>query len=205
LERKLQQRLVGILVLAAFILLIAPVLLDAEGRIPEQITHIPPQPKKPDMSHLSQLALPVQAPVQAPVQTPVQAPIDAPAQATVEPSVAQATVEPSVDAPMRSAELDAVNAAVDTPALPAVTAAPASRLWSVQVASFREVGKANVLRDRLRAEQFETYVREKLLSDGTLFTQVFVGPVPNRQVADRLNGLVMTKFSLQGLIVRYRE
>ncbi|WP_320824692.1 SPOR domain-containing protein [Reinekea sp.] len=106
---------------------------------------------------------------------------------------------------MRSAELDAVNAAVDTPALPAVTAAPASRLWSVQVASFREVGKANVLRDRLRAEQFETYVREKLLSDGTLFTQVFVGPVPNRQVADRLNGLVMTKFSLQGLIVRYRE
>ncbi|WP_320824690.1 hypothetical protein [Reinekea sp.] len=82
-ERKLQQRLVGILVLAAFILLIAPVLLDAEGRIPEQITHIPPQPKKPDMSHLSQLALPVQAPVQAPVQTPVQAPIDAPAQATV--------------------------------------------------------------------------------------------------------------------------
>ena len=37
-ERKLQQRVVGTLVLAAIVLLIAPVLFDAEGRIPAQIT-----------------------------------------------------------------------------------------------------------------------------------------------------------------------
>jgi len=179
LERKLQQRLVGILVLAAFVLLIAPVLLDAEGRIPEQITHIPPQPKKPDMSHLSVREAPVEAPVEA----------------IMEPVAAQ----------LPSVELDAVSVPVDTSPVPVVITVPGSRLWSVQVASFREVGKANALRDRLRAEQFETYVREKLLSDGTLFTQVFVGPVPTKNVADRLNGLVKTKFNLQGLIVRYRE
>jgi len=183
LERKLQQRLVGILVLAAFVLLIAPVLLDAEGRIPEQITHIPPQPKKPDMSHLSLLALAVEP--------------------TAEPKM-EVRAELTANEPQR-AEPDAVLPVVVTTSAPAVNTAPASRLWSVQVASFREIGKANALRDRLRAEQFETYVREKLLSDGTIFTQVFVGPVPNKKVADRLNVLVKTKFSLQGLIVRYRE
>ncbi|MFT7697718.1 MAG: cell division septation protein DedD, partial [Reinekea sp.] len=52
-ERKLQQRVVGTLVLAAIVLLIAPVLFDAEGRIPAQITQIPAQPNKPDLSSFS--------------------------------------------------------------------------------------------------------------------------------------------------------
>ena len=180
-ERKLQQRVVGILVLAAVVLLIAPVLFDAEGRIPVQITQIPPKPKVPDLSNLP-------SPVSA-FETRVEAD-DAPV-ATEPVEAAQPVVaEPPASAPI---------------AVSAPSSASQSRLWSVQVASFREVDKANVLRDQLRAAEFETYIRKKLLSDGTIFTQVFVGPVPTKQVADRLNGLVKTKFSLQGLIVRYRE
>ena len=210
-ERKLQQRLVGVLVLAAFVLLIAPVLFDAEGRIPEQITHIPPQPKKPDMSQLSaatSTAAPTAASTVISAATSTATSTAAPTATSTVTSSAASTAEPSSEssvAQQQSTEGDAVSPPADTGSVPVITAAPGSRLWSIQVASFREVGKANALRDRLRAAQFETYVREKLLSDGTIFTQVFVGPVPSKKVADRLNALVKTKFSLQGLIVRYRE
>ncbi|WP_287439466.1 SPOR domain-containing protein [Reinekea sp.] len=180
-ERKLQQRVVGILVLAAAVLLIAPVLFDAEGRIPVQITQIPPKPKVPDLSNLPSPESAFETRVEAGDALVATEPVEA-----AQPVVA----EPPASAPI---------------AVPASSSATQSRLWSVQVASFREIDKANVLRDQLRAAEFETYIRKKLLSDGTIFTQVFVGPVPTKQVADRLNGLVKTKFSLQGLIVRYRE
>lgn len=184
-ERKLQQRVVGTLVLTAVVLLIAPVLFDAEGRIPVQITQIPPKPKMPD---LAKLPSPLAAPEYR-AETRVAVANEA---ASVQPVEATQSVvaEPPASAPI---------------AVPASSSATQSRLWSVQVASFREVDKANVLRDQLQTAQFETYIRTKLLSDGTIFTQVFVGPVPTKQVAERLNGLVKTKFSLQGLIVRYRE
>ena len=184
-ERKLQQRVVGILVLAAAVLLIAPVLFDAEGRIPVQITQIPPKPKMPDLANPPGALAALESKGETRVAVANEAASAQPVEAT-QPVVA----EPPASAPI---------------AVPASSSATQSRLWSVQVASFREIDKANVLRDQLRAAEFETYIRKKLLSDGTIFTQVFVGPVPTKQVANRLNGLVKTKFSLQGLIVRYRE
>lgn len=184
-ERKLQQRVVGTLVLAAIVLLIAPVLFDAEGRIPAQITQIPAQPNKPDLSSFSSTMPALDLTISAGAEANA---------GLVE------SAQPVADEPLATS--DAIQ---DVPIAVPAPSSTQSRLWSVQVASFREVEKANILRDQLRAAEFETYIRKKLLSDGTIFTQVFVGPVPTKQVADRLNGLVKTKFSLQGLIVRYRE
>lgn len=173
-ERSLQQRLVGILVLAAFVLLIAPVLLDGEGRIPEKITNIPPQPKRPDLTHIR----------------------------TVEPDQTELAPLPDAEAPEFVIQ-------ADTPADNEPDAEPSAEqpvaLWSVQIASFRDPSKATVFRDRLRAADYQVYVREKLLSDGSVFTQVFVGPLTEKADANALKTVLKQEFGEQGLVVRYRE
>lgn len=168
-DRKLQQRLVGASVLAAFMLLIAPVLLDAEGRIPEKITNIPPQPKRPDLSHIRTIdsAEPELQPL------PTADEIEFKIQANIE-----EVVKPSADS---------------------------TQLWSVQVASFKDSTKASAFRDKLRAANIEVYVREKILSDNTLFTQVFVGPVATKAEAVKLKASIKSTFQEQGLVVRYRD
>ena len=170
-DRKLQQRLVGISVLAAFVLLIAPVLLDAEGRIPEKITNIPPQPKRPDLSHIR----------------------------TVDSTESEIAPLPTQE------EVEFVIEAVESSELSEESSVANMDMWSVQVASFKDAKKASVFRDELRSSGFEVYVREKLLSDSTLFTQVFVGPVQTKDEASSLKASVKDKFGEQGLIVRFRE
>lgn len=174
-DRKLQQRLVGIAVLASFLLLIAPVLLDADGRIPEKITNIPPQPKKPDFSHF------------------------------------QISEVESVASSVAVNEVQVVESEVDLTiaAQPKVEVVPTptsqNSLWSVQVASFKDSAKASALRDKLRAAEQAVYVREKVLTDGTLFTQVFAGPVQTKSEAEQLKTKIKSQFKEQGLVVRFRE
>ena len=171
LEHKLQQRLVGVFVVVVFILLIAPVLLDADGRIPEKITNIPPQPKQPDLSHIPQVNEPI-------------APL--PALPTVEQT--EFTIKAQAEA-----DAKAPDSAVGT------------NLWAVQVASFRDSKKATSLRDRLRKASYKVYVREKVLSDDSLFTQVFVGPVNSKADAQTLKARIKSQIGEQGLLVRYRD
>lgn len=159
-DQSLRQRLVGIFVISLFAVIIAPVLFDGEGRIPEKITNIPPQPKRPDLSH---------------IKTPEQ---------------------PSLPGPSTQES----PASAQQPAM----GAESSPLWAVQVASFKDETKAARLRDTLRAADYSVYVREKLLSDGTLFTQVFIGPVITRAEAADLKARVKTDFAEQGLVVRHR-
>lgn len=170
-EQSLKQRLVGIAVLAAFVLLIAPVLLDAEGRIPEKITNIPPQPKRPDLSHIR----------------------------SVEPS--EGMIEPLPDAAPETFAIKPDDSVEEAAAEPPSSA---QELWSVQVASFRDEKKASVFKNRLIDAGYNVYVREKLLSDGTLFTQVFAGPLVSKSETDRLKETIKKEFGEQGLVVRHR-
>jgi DedD protein len=222
LERKLQQRLVGISVLAAFAILIAPVLLDGEGRIPEKITNIPVEPERPDLSHIQRTI--VAADVTESAQT-----VDEEVVIAVEPTVESdrvdsESVSDDVSVPDDSvivpgsgsgsgsdaivtASEDEVHSPGEEPAPVASSTGTESniQLWSVQVASFKDSSKAVALRDRLRNEGFKTYSREKLLSDDTLFTQVFVGPVESKDEANDLKADVKAKVQLQGLVVHYRD
>jgi DedD protein len=74
----------------------------------------------------------------------------------------------------------------------------------VQVASFRDGSKASELRDRLRAEGFVAYVNEVMLSDGSLFTQVLVGPEPEIEAARARQSEIQSTIGEQGLVVRYQ-
>jgi len=194
LDVRIQQRLVGGLVILALIFLIAPVVLDGDGRLPEKITQIPPKPKRPDLSHL-QIEPVTDAAVEV-AALPDEAP--EPLVSVVEPqqtAVVEAPVEPQSPAP--------ADEPAPQPEQPSVAVEPGERAWSVQVASFRDSAKAATLRDQLRDEGFQTYVNEVILSDGTLFTQVLVGPETDMDSVQALKADIKDKVELQGLVVRY--
>lgn len=187
LDVRIQQRLVGGLVILALIFLIAPVVLDGEGRLPEKITQIPPKPKRPDLSHLNIEPVAQDLDPQPLPETP-----PAPVVSVVE-------TQPQL---VSTPEPDAQATAAQTPA-PSPAIAAGERAWSVQVASFRDSAKAAALRDQLREAGFTTYVNEVILSDGSLFTQVLVGPETDVDAVQALKADIKEKVELQGLVVRY--
>lgn len=175
--------------LLSLVFLIIPVVLDGDGRIPEKITQIPPKPKRPDLSHIR---------VTEPAQDQL-APLPAPAEiASV--SEQDATVVPG------SEPEPAPEVAVETVSSPETAPAEAApvRAWSVQVGSFRDSTKAAELRDKLRAEGFVAYTKEVMVSDGSLFTQVLVGPEPEMDAARARQSEIRTRIGEQGLVVRYQ-
>lgn len=191
---RIQQRLVGGLVILAVVFLIAPVVLDGEGRLPEKITQIPPKPKRPDLSHLQ---------IEPLTDTTVEvAPLpDEPPVAAV--SVVESDQPAAVEAPAEPQSSAPADEPASQPDQPSVAVAPGERAWSVQVASFRDSAKAAALRDQLRDQGFQTYVNEVILSDGTLFTQVLVGPETDMDSVQALKADIKAKVELQGLVVRY--
>lgn len=190
---RIQQRLVGALVIVALIFLIAPVMLDGEGRVPEKITQIPPKPKRPDLSHIrvaepaedTLAPLPDEAPAPALSQAESGTTGEDAADEDTDPAAPTASDDGSADADTGSAVPDG------------------ERAWSVQVASFRDSERAADLRDRLREAGFETYVNEVILSDGSLFTQVLVGPETEMARVQQRKAEISERLDMQGLVVRY--
>lgn len=193
LDVRIQQRLVGALVLLALVFLIVPVLLDGDGRLPEKITQIPPKPKRPDVSHIR---------VAEPARDILPALPDQPPEPIAAQPSGSAAEAPESDSGAAEASVSESDAAGD--AQNNAAAAITGDAWSVQVASFRESDKAGRLRDELRGEGFNTYVNEVILSDGSLFTQVLVGPDTDIDEVRRLKEEIKTRMGLQGLVVRYQ-
>lgn len=171
--------------LLSLVFLIIPVVLDGDGRIPEKITQIPPKPKRPDLSHI-RVAEPAQdqlTPMPSAAEVTAASESEAIAEPIAEPESAP---EPPPEPEASSTETAGVQA------------------WSVQVGSFRDSEKAAELRDKLRSEGFVAYTREVMISDGSLFTQVLVGPEPEMDVARALQSEIRSSIGEQGLVVRYQ-
>jgi len=186
LDVRIQQRLVGALVILALVFLIAPVVLDGDGRIPEKITQIPPKPKRPDVSHIR---------VAEPAADVLPTLPDPPREADPEtPDASPANTEP-----VATEAVPAIDPVEESP-----TVTPGSRAWSVQVASFRDSSTAAELRDQLREQDYDTYVNEVLLSDGSVFTQVLVGPDGDLDRVRQIQQNILEQTGLQGLVVRFQ-
>lgn len=71
--------------------------------------------------------------------------------------------------------------------------------WSVQVASLSNSESAQALRDQLTSKGFDAYVR---VSRG--LNRVFVGPVAERQEANRLRDRLSQQQRLDGFVVQYQ-
>lgn len=79
----------------------------------------------------------------------------------------------------------------------------AIKSWSVQVASFRDSKNADKLRQTLREAGFKAYADESVLSDGSIFTQILVGPEQDYQKIVKIKQDIKTDFNLSGLIYEF--
>ena len=71
--------------------------------------------------------------------------------------------------------------------------------WSLQIGSFKNSKNAARLRDKLRDAGFRAYNKETLLSDGSVLTQVLVGPEQAYDNATELKKQLVAKSKSLGL------
>jgi DedD protein len=86
------------------------------------------------------------------------------------------------------------------PPKPAVR--PGERAWIVQVGSFAARANAQALRDRLRKQNFASFVEEVKGSKGKVY-RVRVGPELSRDRAERLQKKLAEQAKLTGLVQAY--
>ncbi|TXR53697.1 SPOR domain-containing protein [Reinekea thalattae] len=184
-DAKLSQRLVGLAILLLSVLILAPMIFDAEGRVPEGAS----QPKD------TAIELPVSSLLATQEQNQAEQQSEPVAQPEASVSAVVSTAQSVVQSGSAQAQLNTANDSSTT----------VDGLWSVQVASFRDRSKASALQQTLQQAGLNAYFREKLLSDESLFTQVFVGPVDSKAAAEQLKEQIKTQFKQQGLVVRYRQ
>ena len=75
--------------------------------------------------------------------------------------------------------------------------------WSVRLGSFEKKENAIRLRNRLRAENYRSYIYYSNTNDGEMY-RVFVGPLSSKKKLAPINRELEEKFKLRGSIVRYR-
>ncbi|TWI53092.1 DedD protein [Pseudomonas duriflava] len=194
-DRVLKQRIVGAVVLIALAIVFVPMLFTRQDETRSVVVEPTPQPVVPAMPDVEV----------KPVETPEVIP-DKPENSTALPStpiaavpeVATSTAMPSATTPPPAPSATPV---------PSVPAQPEQRLdsnnlpvsWSVQLASLSNKTRANELQNTLRAQGYNAYVRSV---DG--MNRVFVGPVVDRQEADRLREQLNKQHKVSGFVVRFQ-
>lgn len=199
-ERQLKERIVGATVIVALGIIVIPWLLDGPAQSPrpvEQVIDLPPA-DQPGRTYTIPLDPGAGPPVQVDsgnnAQPTPQRPGAGTIQRTTEEPVATPVTRPQAE-PVRPAEQPAQPPPRPAPAqTPAPTPAPQPEAqpapasdgpWTVQVGSFSQSANAQALQRRLEAEGFEPFVSRVVTDAGTMH-RVRVGPVPQRDAAERL-------------------
>ncbi len=82
-------------------------------------------------------------------------------------------------------------------------AVAASAAWAVQVAAFSDRANARAFRDRLKADGFAAFI-SSVKSSGTVLHRVAVGPMINRNDADRERGQLARRYDVEAIIVGFK-
>ena len=138
------------------------------------------------------------------VRTDMPASVVALDEATPAPEVAVPATKP-ITPPKPIAPVNPAKALpVPTSSAMAATPSPAAvgRGYVVQVSAFRSEDEALALRNRLRGAGFIAY-SEQIKTDSGLLYRVRVGPVADRDAADKLHDELSTKLGLGGMVVAY--
>jgi len=197
------QRIVGALVLVALAVIFVPMLFNREDpagslevdapRMPEappmpatetQPVEVPEAPPVDDDYEIVEQG-PTDAPTPSAPITPAPAPAPAPQPQAPE-SVPQSTESAPSPAPAPSAESH-----LDSADLPVS--------WSVQLASLSSRDNADKLQKTLRSQGYNAYIRT---ADG--MNRVFVGPLVERDEANRLRDQLERQQKLKGFVVRFK-
>lgn len=76
--------------------------------------------------------------------------------------------------------------------------------WVVQVGSFSRQANAEVLRDKLKSAGFAAFVESARSNTGPIY-RVRIGPVADRQEAERLVKRLDSKGGYRGIVISYAE
>lgn len=177
-EISVTRRIIGAIVLGLLAIVILPQIFDGEGRIPNR-----PEMQIPPVIKKPDVS-----------ELSVDLPVTARASTNIKPVQEQDVVAKIDVVPDETASTTSSKSPVGT--------------WSLQIASFKSSKNAARLRDNLRSGGFRSYNKETRLSDGSLLTQVMVGPVQDYNEITRLKVAVSEKSVEMGvsgppLIVKY--
>ena len=77
--------------------------------------------------------------------------------------------------------------------------------WAVQVGSFAEHARAVALRDRLRSDGYDALFSsvKEATEEPDKLTRVAVGPMIDRDDADRLKSELSERYGMEGMVVRF--
>ncbi len=82
------------------------------------------------------------------------------------------------------------------------TAKRDTEVWAVQVASFRQVDNAEEFRTRLREDGYEAFI-STAKADEQVLSRVAVGPLLDRERAERLRGELSARYDIQARLVAF--
>lgn len=228
-DKRLQQRLIGAAVLIALAVIFLPMLLSGGGSKPVAVKmKLPPEPNyhfndatHPPLPPATSQAMPAEVaplpqpatspPVPAVAQAPAaptpvtQAPAPVPAEKTaVQPAVQQPATKPAAE-PAHTVSKPVFKPKPPAPPPSTVTAPPGKPVvtaWVVQVASLVDENGANMLRDRLRKEGFDSYI-DRFRHAGKTYYRVRVGPRLSKPKAEAMLARIDRAVKLKGMVVPY--
>lgn len=189
----LKQRIIGALVLIALGIIFVPVIFDKERIVPvDRTTLIPPEPEI--------IAIPLPEPPKAPrpqlkeVQQPIDGEFDIEDEQSVESALAKNDVKPQALSEGSHAEkADKVAAWKDS----TVSA------WVMQIASYKDHERAEALRDTLKAQGYQAFVKTAKTSAGTR-TRLFIGPTINKVQLQKAKEKIDRTYGVDAIISRYK-
>jgi len=218
LDKVFKQRMVGALVLIALAVIFLPMLFSRQDELRQVRVDAPNAPQAPVAPQVKVEPVPVpeqqnlpqdpeSAEAQAAPATPPSMPIPAAPPAAPAPAPrAQPSVQAQAPAPKpapvpvaRVAPAPAPVARITEPAASKIDANGLPVSWAVQLASLSSRPGADALQKNLRSQGYNAYVRA---SDG--MNRVFVGPLIDRNEAERLRDLISRQQSVKGFVVRFQ-
>ncbi|MEW5249070.1 SPOR domain-containing protein [Microbulbifer sp. 2201CG32-9] len=193
-----KQRLVGALVLVALGVIFLPSLFDREGaRYVDATSQIPPAPE------IQPIAIADPVPVADAVPTPEPEQVFQPGPGSPDGESSRGEQESTLaEDGQRQTAGDESAAEKESP--PLLDADGLPQAWVVQVASYRDQGRAEQLRGRLMDEGYKAYTRPVTTARGR-FVRVFVGPKLNRADAQLVKQELDQLLDIQTLVLRFRS
>ncbi len=178
-DRALQQRLTGAVVLIALVVIFVPMFFAGAGY--EQRLRWT-RPSLPQFE--SGQGIPPPVPTTA---LPAQISTSPPAQTSTSPSAPVPIPVPPPPKTIKPQDLEPATSALPVaPAPPVAAEVPAAGLaWVLQVGSFSERKNADERRDHLRQQGYSAFVETVEAGTGEVY-KVQVGPIRTREAADRI-------------------
>ena len=229
-EKKKLNRIVGILVFVAAVIVILPLVISRNGPadktlsveappFPSSESNAPPMSDKssdsesvPPSSMPSQSSLPASPPESSADQPPAVNPPSSAEPATV-PSSPTSTSEETTSAPTPAAPATPEPAQTVSPDKPEVSMMTSSVVpkkaqsvagaWAVQMGNFHNHSNAIRLANRLRTAGYNAFTRQVVSRTGAVSTRVYVGPETIQASARKLSAHIQSHLKLNGMVVPF--